>query len=88
MSPKLSCGRIISAPRPPPPSPSPVPDSELATNKNMEKEGRFAAGRGGGGGRGVDSYDRKKDWSSINLSILSDVGRGFTNGFPEALQYY
>ncbi len=80
---------MISAPRPPPPSPSPVPVSELATYKNIEKEGRFADGRrGGGGGRGVDSYDRKKDWSSINHSILSDLGRGFTNGLPVALAYY
>ncbi len=28
--------------------------------------------RGEGGGRGAESYDRKKAWSSINHSILSD----------------
>jgi hypothetical protein len=26
-----------------------------------------------GGGRGAESYDRKKAWSSMNHSILSDL---------------
>jgi hypothetical protein len=51
------------APRPPHPPPYPV--SKL--------DHLLTGGRGEVGGRGAESSDRKKAWSSINQSILSDL---------------
>jgi hypothetical protein len=55
------------------PHPPPLPAEALpATLIHAEKERQVAEGKGGGGSvRGVESYDRKKAWSSINHSVLS-----------------
>ncbi len=53
-------------------SPPTVSKSRPATHRKTEKERQLADGRGRGRGwRGVESYDRKKVWSSINHSKLS-----------------
>jgi len=57
-----------SAPRPPLP---PAPVSKV-DQRNTEKERQLSDGRRGeGGGWGAESYEVKKDWPSINHSILS-----------------
>ncbi len=59
------------APRPLPLSP-PLPSVSSTSDSQESQCAQCSQEREGeGGGRGAESYDRKKDWSPINHSILS-----------------
>ncbi len=63
------------APRPPSPPPTPSVSSTGGTQKDCGRVTTCLWETGGRSGREAESYDRKKVWSSVNHSILSE----FTN---------
>jgi hypothetical protein len=72
----------MEGPAHPLPTPSPVSKLDRRHTSKLENDRQFAGGRervGAMGGRGAESSGRKKAWSSINHSILSDIPHPLTS---------